>query len=263
MKKEKAKKIIWIVLLVIFAAIFIFCAVVLIRHYKPNKGFENFVDKNKSSSSSSDTKSKKEELPDNPVDFAGLQAQNPDVCGYIHVDGTNVDYPVMRSNDSEPEDLYLYHDWLKNSKFAGSIYMQKLNAKEFTDPCTVLYGHNMADGSMFAGIRKFRSADFFTANRYITVYVPGHIYKYEIFSAFTYDDRLILSSFDFKEKADYEYFVEESITPKSLRSYNVAADKKPLFENNDKIIILSTCTDSYDELRYLVCGKLVEDTKTK
>lgn len=252
---EKRKKI-SLALMIISGAVFIICAVVLVIKSFPSKGYKN--SKNDISSISSENAS--EVLPDNPVNFAELKSQNPDVCGYITVDGTVVDYPVMRSDEQSPEDFYLNHDWLKSAKFAGSIYMQKLNKPDFSDNCTILYGHNMLDGSMFAGIRKFRNEEFFSGNRYITVCTPGHVLKYEIFSAFTYDDRHVLNSFNFNKQEDYELFVSEALKPKSLFTNNVRTDAAPTF--GDKLLILSTCTDSYDDLRYLVVGKLIEDTKT-
>lgn len=248
------KKKISLFLIIFFGAVFIISAAVLIIKCFPDKSYKN------SKNTSSVISSEPEILPDNPIDFAELKAQNDNVCGYITVDGTVVDYPVLRSDDSMAENFYLNHDWLKNYKFAGSIYMQKMNSADFSDNCTVLYGHNMLNGSMFAGIRKFRNAEFFEENKYITVYAPGHIFKYEIFSAFTYDDRHILNSFNFFNKTSFELFVNECMHPKSLETYHVRESAAPVW--GDKIIVLSTCTDSYDDLRYLVAGKLIEDTKT-
>lgn len=252
----KKSKTLFIILLIIFAVVFIAAAAVLIIKYMPDKSYKKYRKE-----PTSEVSSAQEILEDNPVDFSALKQQNPDVCGYIKIDGTAVDYPILRSGEDKKENFYLDHDWLGNSKFAGAIYVQKVNSEKLDDPCTVLYGHNMLDGSMFAGIRKYQHTDFYNANRYITIYTPGHIFKYEIFSAFTYDDRLILKSFDFNDKADYEYFIEETINPKTMFSHNSSDELKPSF--GDKFIVLSTCTDSYGDMRYLVCAKLIEDTKTK
>ncbi len=255
----KNKKTLYIVLLAVFSVIFIVSAMVLAVKLWPEK---NDFDKYKNHSSSVPSENSSKELPENPINFAELKAQNEDVCGYIKIDGTAVDYPVMRSGEGYHDDYYLDHDWLKNSKFAGSIYMQKLNDGDFSDPCTVLYGHNMKNGSMFAGIRKYRNRDFFEANRYINIYTPGHALKYEIVSAFTYDDRHLLNSFDFNSESGFNHFTSECMNPKSLQSYNVYSGEQPVY-GKDKLLVLSTCTDGYDDQRYLVVGKLIEDIETK
>ncbi len=255
MEKKDKKKRIALILMIVFGAVFVVSLLILIIKSFPNNSYKK--SKKDPAPSSSVTS---EVLVDNPIDFAELKAQNDNVCGYITVDGTVVDYPVLRSDESLPEDYYLNHDWLKNSKFAGSIYMQKCNSSDFSDNCTLLYGHNMLDGSMFAGLRKFRNEDFFNENKYITICTPGHILKYEIYSAFTYDDRHIIHSFDFSKQEDFELFVHESLNPRSLETYHIRESAAPVW--GDKIVVLSTCTDAYGDLRYLVAGKLIEDTKT-
>ena len=200
----------------------------------------------------------KEELIDNPIDFATLQAQNPDIYAWIKVPGTKVDYAVFRSND-KPEDFYLNHDINGKYKFAGSIYSQMLNSADFTDPNTILYGHNMNNGSMFASLHKFRNADFFNENKYIYVYTPGHILTYTIYSAYRYDNRHILYSFDFSNQQVFADYIEMTKNPKST-IVNVRQDVEVTAQ--DRIITLSTCITN-DNYRYLVQGVLTDDKKTK
>ena len=201
---------------------------------------------------------KEEKLPDNPIDFAALQAQNPDIYAWIKVPGTKVDYAVLRSND-KPEDFYLNHDTNGKYKFAGSIYSQMLNKDDFTDPNTILYGHNMNNGSMFASLHKFRNAEFFNENKYIYIYTPGHILTYTIYSAYRYDNRHILYSFDFSNPQVFADYIEMTKNPKST-IVNVRRDVEVTAQ--DRIITLSTCITN-DNYRYLVQGVLTDDQKTK
>ena len=246
-------KRVYYTLIVVFSLIIVASlAVITLKLWPEKEDFNDFKEKTSNVSS-------EQELPDNPIDFGSLLEQSPNVCGYIKVDGTAVDYPVMRSSDEQKEDYYLDHDWLGKSKMAGSIYMQKYNAGDFSNPCTVLYGHNMLNGSMFGTLKKFRNGDFFKENRNITVYTPGHILTYEIFSAFVYDDRHILYSFNFSKSDEYQSFLNQVTSPKSLVK-QINPDVVPTTE--DKIIVLSTCT-SVDTERYLVVGRLKEDVLTK
>ncbi len=198
-------------------------------------------------------------LPANPIDFKSIQEKNPDVCAWIQIPGIeDIDYPILQSAPEADDNFYLDHDIDGVKKRAGSIYIQKLNNKDFGDPNTLIYGHNMLNGSMFGQLKKFRNKDFFDTNRKIFIYTPGHILEYEIISAFVYDDRHIMNSFNFKVENECQEFFDTVINPKSLTKQVLEG---ATLTTDDNIITLSTCT-SNDSERYLVVGKLVSDTKT-
>lgn len=255
----QSKRMIWMLVFIIALLCFLIAVVGLILTFMPVK--EDYSDyKNSSASKVSSTDTQAEEaLADNPIDFAAVQADNPEVCAWIKVDGTNIDYPILRSGEDREEDYYLDHDISGKSKKAGAIYIQKINSGEFTDPNTVVYGHNMLNGSMFASLKKFRSTEFFNQNRKITVYTPGHILEYEIFSAFIYDNRHILNSFDFSDTESYQEFIDACLNPVSL-TRNMLPGAEVTTE--DRIITLSTCNGNKEQ-RYLVVGVLTDDTPTK
>ncbi len=200
-----------------------------------------------------------ENLADNPIDFKSIQEENPEVCAWIKVDGTIIDYPILRSGIETQEDFYLNHDWLHEEKRTGAIYIQQVNSADFSDPNTLIYGHNMLNGTMFGTLKRFRGKTFFDENENIYVYTPGHILHYKILSAFIYDDRHIINSFNFHTEEGYSQFLEECLSPKSLVK-NVRAGISA--DTEDKIITLSTCT-SKDYQRYLVVGVLYADIPTK
>ena len=197
-------------------------------------------------------------LVDNPIDFAALQAEAPDAAGWIKVPGTVIDYPVMRSGEDMKEDFYLSHD--KNGKylFAGSIYMQKVNSPDFSDAATVLYGHNMKNGSKFAALHKFKKKDFFNENRVLYIYTPGHIYTYEIYSVFVYDNRLLTATFDFSDPADIAAYQQLTLDP---RSYTMQVREGITLGPDDRLVTLSTCTNN-DMERLLLHAVLRDDTLT-
>ena len=197
-------------------------------------------------------------LPENPINFTEVQQKHPNACAWIQVDGTIIDYPIMQSTPEMDDNFYLDHDINGEKKRAGSIYIQKLNHDDFGDPNTLIYGHNMLNGTMFGQLKKFKNKEFFDQNRYIYVYTPGHILKYEIISAFVYDDRHILNSFNFSVDSECKEFFETCVNPQSLTKQVTDDASLTIF---DKIITLSTCTSNNSE-RYLVVGKLISDTET-
>ena len=137
--------------------------------------------------------------------------------------------------------------------------MDKAARREYNDRVTVLYGHNMADGSMFADLHKFKDNDFFDKNKYMYIYTPDRKLTYEIVSAFAYDDRHIINTFDFSNDAVFKDYLSMIKNPRSVSS-NTRDDV--LLDIDDKIVVLSTCLNS-GEGRFLVQGVLVNDEKTE
>lgn len=251
-KDKKRRLLLWI-LRIFFIVVAAVALIMLLLHRLPPAGQE-IVEPISTPSSAPEI-----ELVDNPIDFAALKAENEDIVGWIKIPGTVVNYAVFQSAPEEEEDFYLHHNTQKKYFFAGSIYMQKFNSGDFTDPNTVLYGHSMANGSMFAALHKFRKEAFFEENRYVYVYTPGHILTYEIYSAFVYDDRHILNSFDFHSEAGYEDYLSLTRNPTSMiRRVRPDVD----VTTADRIITLSTCTTKEHE-RYLVEGVLISDQLTR
>lgn len=198
------------------------------------------------------------EIADNPVDFNSLKEINDEIYSWIYIPGTEVDYPVLQSKTSDY--FYLDHDVYKNYLFAGSIYTEACNMKDFSDRNTVLYGHNMLDGSMFATLHRFEDEDFFNKNKYIYVYLPERKLTYEVVSAYNYDDRHIMNSFNFSDDKEFEEYIKYVMNPRSVVC-NVNDEIR--LNLDSKLITLSTCLDSNDEGRYLVQGVLIKDERTK
>lgn len=189
------------------------------------------------------------------INFTKLWEINTDLYAWIKIPNTAIDYPVAQYSGDD-DSYYLNHNMYKESAFAGCIYTEKLNKKDFSDPNTVLYGHNMQNGTMFRALHSFRDKDFFDANKYIYIYLPDRTLTYEIFSAYEYDDRHLLYSFDFSDKKVFREYLDYAQNPTSsmmynTRNLNVTAD--------DKIITLSTCLGDIETSRYLVQGVLIKD----
>lgn len=204
-----------------------------------------------------DPKEEPEAAPVNiPIDFASLQAQNPDVYAWITVPGTNIDYPILQS--ASDNSYYLTHTIDGTESPEGSIFTENYNSKDFEDPNTVIYGHNMKNGSMFQNLHNYQDRDFFDNNRDVTIYTPDAIRHYKIFAAYLYDNRHILKSFDFSDPWVYKQYLNQIF---SIRDMNSFIDTDTEVGVEDKIITLSTCYGTQHDVRYLVQAVLVSIEK--
>ena len=227
-----------------------------IDQYAPNKPLVEKIPQ-----SSNPTEKPRPDLPDNPVDFTALQAEYPEAVAWITIPGTRINYAVMRSGDNTPEDYYLDRNEAGEKSKNGSIYMQRYNVADFSDPNTILYGHYMANGSMFADLHKFKKQAFFEENQYLYVYTPGHELIYHIYAVFTYGTEHLLWAYDFGTDEGYQQFIDKTLNPQ-VRTQQVREGVVPTTQ--DRVITLSTCLsgDSGDG-RLLMVAVLVDDTETK
>lgn len=217
------------------------------------------TDVDSSSSDSDGSEAIEEDLPQCPIDFEALLAENPDTIAWIYVPGTSVNYAIYQSST---DDLYYFDHAADGSynKF-GAIFTQSLNAKDFSDPVTVVYGHrSYGTGVMFSSLHDFEDATFFDENDTFYIYTPGHILTYRIVSAYQYDNRHILNSFDFSDSDTLQSYFDYVCNPDSLVK-NVREGVELTQES--KIVQLSTCmATNVESQRYIVTGYLVDDQRT-
>lgn len=188
-----------------------------------------------------------------PVKFEELQAVNPDVYAWITVPGTDIDYPILQH--ASDNSYYLMHNIDGSYGYPGCIYTENLNSKDFTDNNTVIYGHNMKNGSMFAQLHKYEDSDFFDANREVLIYLPDEVLHYTIFAAHIYDDRHLLYSFDFTDPEVYQKYLDSIF---SIRDMSANIDKDITVTTDDQIITLVTCIGSQPSNRLLVQAVLTD-----
>ena len=189
------------------------------------------------------------------IDFDYLKTLNEDIYAWITVPGTIIDYPILQHPSDDT--YYLHHNLDGSYGYPGCIYTEKLNAKDFTDPNTVIYGHNMKAGTMFAALHKFEDGSFFEENREVKVYLPDKTLHYKIFAAYVYDDRHLLYSFDFSDKDVYASYLKSIY---DIRDMSANIDKDIEVTEEDKIITLVTCMagEANAEKRLLVQAVLEE-----
>lgn len=171
-----------------------------------------------------------------------------DYRGWIKVDNTNIDYPIVQGKDNS---FYLDKDINKNYVSSGSIFMNYLN-NGFNDENTILFGHHMRNKTMFAQLEKYKEKEFFQNDNDIKIEVENDkVLTYKVFSVYVTDanDNYIKTNFD--NKSEYKEFLDK-IKNKSIYKSDINVDE------NDKIITLSTCSYKFNDARMVVHGKLLK-----
>ena len=191
-------------------------------------------------------------VPEKNIDWDALHDQNPDIYAWIYVPGTNIDYPVLQ----HPEDksYYLNHNIDGSEGYPGCIYTQNVNTKDWTDPNTVIYGHNMNNGSMFHDLHKFEDNVFFDETQYLYIYTPERNLVYEIFAAYPFSNIDLIMCFDYSTPEALLVYFDGIWTNRSMTSH--FRDSIVLY-GDSKIITMSTCIGGQPEMRYLVQAVLL------
>ncbi len=189
------------------------------------------------------------ELPKllNPVDFGQLQEINPDVVGWIRVGAVNISYPVTQGEDNE---FYLHRTFKKVDNFAGCIFENAENSPYFTDQNTIIYGHNMKNGSMFGQLKKFSEQETLDKNPYFWMFTKDFIYQYRIFSSSIVNKSGDPYRIRFSEE-DFAKFIQSSINSSEVNCGDVQVTTQ------DRVMTLSTCTGD-DSTRRILQGVLVQ-----
>jgi sortase B len=181
------------------------------------------------------------------VNFAALQEVNSDVNGWLYIDAQpSISYPICRGTDN---DFYLHHTFEKAALFAGSIFEDYHNSADFSDPNSIVYGHNMKNQSMFGLLKTLRKQETYDANPYFWILTPGGSYRYHIFAAFETP----------VDSAAYQLYSAQGSEllawAQEMQKNSEVKNSVPL-SGNDKIVMLSTCT-SDSSTRCVVLGKCV------
>ena len=187
-----------------------------------------------------------------PIDFAFLQGENADIIGWITVDGTEIDYPILY--DTTYNRYYLTHNYAGTATPYGSIFILGENAGDYSDFNTVVYGHNMINGQMFAQLHRFREQAFFDTHDQIVIYTPERKLTYQVFAAYRSNNLDIIANNDFSTEELREQYIENIYTNTELGLF----DRDIQVTGEDRIITLSTCIWN-PAYRFLVQGVLVSD----
>jgi sortase B len=189
-----------------------------------------------------------QEKPPIDVDWDSLKAINEDIVGWLYVEGVDISYPIVHTTD---DDYYLHRTFEKKDNFAGSIFVEYKNSGSFSDPNTIVYGHNMKNGSMFGLLSHIESDETYKEHPWFWILTPDGNYRYRMFSirkAAVSDETYTLFMGTGQTFVDWcsDMYDDSDV---SLQ--------KPDFSLDSLVVTLSTCTSDSGH-RFVVQGVAVK-----
>ncbi len=174
------------------------------------------------------------------VDFSKLKEINPDIVGWIYLPGSKLSYPIVKGEDNVK---YLNTSFRGEKSSSGTIFMHSECASDFSSKNTLIYGHNMKNGTMFRPIRAYEKEDFYKENPYIYIFTPVFDMKCRVVSAFTTNPESFIYQTSFDGPESYEKFMKQ-IFDNALYTCKGGDDSN--------VITLSTCTGPSGQKRFIV-----------
>lgn len=186
------------------------------------------------------------------INLEALRAENPDVVGWIFLPNSKVNYPIVQGEDNQ---FYLEHTWDKKESSSGSIFLEAGNSADFSDFRSILYGHNMANMSMFAVLHYYAGIWYLQTYPYVYLVTDEGVLRYEIYS--TYNAEVDSKTF----ALDLDDRVKASFIQMTLDESQVDVGIVPAV--TDRLLTLSTCTGNYETRRVVHARLVMEEVEIK
>jgi len=180
-------------------------------------------------------------VDDLEINYDELKAINNDFVGWIKINDTPVNYPVVHGKNNE---YYLHHTFYGKSNFSGAIFMNAENTDIDLDQNVIIYGHNMKNNTMFSSIRKYVDQKYWEQHKFIQLYTKTGNHIYKIYSAYTTGSSSDSYKYSFANDESFQAYLDKT---KSLSDYDTGVE----LNLNSKILTLSTCTGD-SATRYVV-----------
>ena len=273
-KKKKLKKAAYIITMVLLVCVFVGSAAYLINYYLQAKKVDDKSDELKdmiaedADDSDFDAVESITDDKGNKIDyvlingvkvqkkFAQIYEDNNDFIGWLTIDGTVIDYPVVQT--PYDEEYYLHRDFDGNYNGNGTLFADTESDIFRPSDNILIYGHNMKNGRMFHEILNYSDEDYYNEHKYIQFDTINKDGRYEVIAAFTtkiydkdYTGFRYYTFFDAVSEKDFDYFVSSC---KDLTTYNIPTTAV----YGDELITLSTCATRDDDGRFVVVAKKIE-----
>ena len=184
------------------------------------------------------------------IELDKLMEAYPEMIGWVYFEDGHISYPIMHTKDNEK---YSKLDYMGNEAPTGAIFLDYRSAADFSDANSIVYGHNMKDGTMFGSLREYRKDPaYYNDHQYFQIITPTKAYRYLIFEYMDVPETYVL--YDYVAEAALE-FVKDA-EPVRIKSY---MDSEIPVNKDSKVVTLSTCTKK-DDLQFVVLGVLVEES---
>lgn len=247
------------ILFLIFFAVFVFSAAAVARYaansYAQKRSYQHLVELAEQSAENETAQPVQPQEPTMLARYEALYRENNDLVGWIKIDGTNINYPVVQSKDAP--NFYLKHDFEKNYTDYGCPYAQQNCDVQAPSDNVVLYGHNMKDGTMFCDLTNYKSESFWAQHRTIQFDTLTQKNEYTVIAAFKGEAAELFA---------YNAFVDAE-TPEEFDAYVAAVKELALYDTGisaaygDKLITLSTCEYSFENGRMVVVAKRTSEAE--
>ena len=247
-KNNDNKKIILnIIIYFLLFFILIYSGIKIFNWYKDKTNNNEIVEKIKDAVIvQSENKDEENDEEEYKIDFNKLKEHNSETIAWIKVNGTNIEYPIVKANDNK---FYLNHSFDKSINSAGWIFADYRNKFDDTDKNVIVYGHNMRDGSMFGSMKNILNSDWYNneENTNITLYTENGNYTYKVFSIYKIQSEDYYIKTEFKDDNEFEQFIK-TMKKRSIKDFDIYVSK------NDTILTLSTCANN-DKYRIVLQAK--------
>lgn len=181
------------------------------------------------------------------VDFDHLRSINPDVVGWIYIEGTHINYPIVQAKDNKH---YLKRMFDGKRNPAGCIFLDYRCEADFSGLHSILYGHHMKDDSMFADLVLYKEQSFYDSHPVALLITPTHKYKIALFSSYVAGNHDDSWQLDFGQQ-EFESWLRSKIKRSSFEAVSLP-------DGDENILTLSTCTYDYDGAKYILHGFVSE-----
>ena len=263
---NKSVKAIFIILIILFICIFCYAGYRILSPFFEEGGYiesaknyeqiqQNYVKESSGKEKNNDGEvshlfnpPQQDEICPIEVDFEALRQQNSDVVGWVYCPDTVINYPICQCDDNM---WYLHRDINSNYSSYGTLFVDFQCQKDFDNYNTLVYGHHMNDGKMFAKLVDYKYQSYYQEHPVMYLLTPEMNYRIDIFAGYTTSMNSDTYMISFDSQENYANWLGQRIEMSDFKQESIVPD------TNHATITLSTCTYDYDDARYVIHGMLV------
>jgi sortase B len=180
------------------------------------------------------------------VDFDYLKNENEDIKAWLYSPDTSINYPIAQSEDN---DYYLHRLTDKTYNLAGTLFIDYRNNPDFSDFVTIVYGHNMKNGTMFGTLDNYKNQEYYNEHPLMYLATPNQSYTLELIAGYVTDadsDAYIIPQTSDERDEFLKDVIKRSTFDSGISIDDVARD--------DRLVMLSTCSYEYENARFVAVG---------
>ena len=178
------------------------------------------------------------------VDFDGLSEVNPQVVGWIFGPDTVISYPIVQGEDNT---YYLHRLFTGESNGSGCIFLDAACAGDFSGDHSIIYGHHMKNGTMFASLGEYASQDYYESHPYFQLSTPQGDWRVDVFSAYVADVGQEAWQIELGEEEERQEWIRQVSARSAVQCHTAP-------EEGERILTLSTCSYEFADARFVVHG---------